>query len=216
VDGLIVTGVNHPELSGELLTLQKNGLPVVTIYNDPLHPHITNIGIPDADLSDAATTHLIESGCTRILHLSVLPSREAGHRAALTRAGLPVEKHLIIPMAGREGFRAATAAAAIRKTLNQGLTFDGVSAQSDAQAFGVINELTRSGINVPRAVKVIGIDNAPFAELCIVPLSSVSQRFLDRGRLAVESLESLIQGTTPSHQGVQPRLHIRASSALQD
>ncbi len=213
VDGLIVTGVNHPELSEELLAIQKGGLPIVTIYNDALHPDITNVGIADAALSDTATTHLIELGCTRILHLSVIASREAGHRAALIRAGLPVEPSLIIPMAVRVGFRESAGASAIRTALQQGVAFDGVSAQSDAQAFGVINELIRSGRKVPDDVKVIGIDNAPFAELCIVPLSSVSQRFLDRGRLAVETLEALITGTPPPTPLIEPRLHLRASTA---
>ncbi len=212
VDGLIVTGVNHPELSEELVAIQANGLPIVTIYNGPLHPDIVNVGIADAALSDAATTHLIASGCTRILHLSVLSSREEGHRAALTRGGLLVENELIIPMKGREGFLATAGENAIRAALQQGVLFDGVSAQSDAQAFGAINELTRAGRKVPGDVKVIGIDNAPFDELCIVPLSSVSQRFLDRGRLAVETLEALIKGAPVPTTTIEPRLHLRAST----
>lgn len=213
VDGLIVLGVNHPELSEELVAIQKNGLPIVTIYNEPLHPDIQNVGIADAALSDTATTHLIALGCTRILHLSVLPAREEGHRAALGRAGLSVDNDLIIPMERRVGFRETSGANAIRTALQHGVVFDGVSAQSDAQAFGVINELTRQGRKVPNDIKVIGIDNAPFSELCIVPLSSVSQRFLDRGRLAVETLEALIkQGPVPKNT-IEPRLHLRASTA---
>ncbi len=213
VDGLIVTGVSHPELSQELLAIQTNGLPIVTIYNDPLHPDIVNVGIADAALSDAATSHLIELGCTRILHLSVLSSREEGHRTALTRAGFPIEPPLIIPIGRPEGFSAKAGANAIRTVLEHSLVFDGVSAQSDAQAFGVINELTRAGIKVPDDVKVIGIDNAPFDELCIVPLSSVSQRLVDRGRLAVETLEALIKGDPIPNHKIEPRLRLRASSA---
>ncbi len=212
VDGLIVTGVSHPELYKDFLAIQKTEVPIVTVYNEPIHKNLVNIGVHHADLSDAATTHLIERGCRRILHLSVLEAREEGYRRALRRAGIPVRRELIQKLTAPEGFRSASARESMRAVIAKGIAFDGLSAQSDTQAAAAINELVLQGIRVPEEVKVAGIDNAPFTDFYVVPITSVSQLFVERGRRAVSLLNRLVQGESAGSISLKPDLRIRASS----
>lgn len=212
VDGLILTGVKHPELREDLLELQRTELPVVTVYNEPIDRRIVNIGIPHAALSHAATSHLLRQGCRRILHPAVIDERTAGHRKALRDAGIRCPKELLSSFAQPDGFRAPAGETSVRDALAKGIAFDGVSAQSDAQALGALNVLIRQGVRVPEDVKVIGIDNAPFAEFAIVPLSSIGQRFVDRGRLAVETLNRMVAGEKCRSVSLEPDLRIREST----
>jgi DNA-binding LacI/PurR family transcriptional regulator len=93
-----------------------------------------------------------------------------------------------------------------------GIDFDGVVAQSDQQAMAVFNSLARLGINVPGQVRIIGVDNAPFCELNLVPLSSVSQQDLLRGQKAVQLLLGRIKGRAVENISIPPVLWPRESS----
>lgn len=213
VDGLIVSGVPHPELVDDLLKIQEE-VPVVTVYNEPLHRALVNVGIPHADLAECATSHLIAQGCRRIAHFAVWSERLIGYRRALRRAGLPFRRELVVSLAPPEGFELAAGKTAVARLLKSGVSFDGVSAQSDTQAVGALNELCRRGISVPQEVKIVGIDNAPFGKLCYVPLSSVSQRFVERGRLALVTLNQILAGQKTASIRVDPVLHARDSTRL--
>jgi len=214
VDGLIVGGVSHPDLIEDFLEIQRVDIPVVTIYNEAIHPDLVNIGIYHEDVSEAATTHLIEQGCRNILHLSVLPQRTAGYVRALDKAGIPFRAELVETMAAPDGFLAAAGEAAVTKFLANGIAIDGISAQSDTQAAGAVTALTRKGLRVPEDVKVIGIDNAPFTKFWSVPLSSVSQRFVDRGQCAVETLNDIFEEKEVTVSYWEPRVHKRASTGF--
>jgi len=214
IDGLIVSGVGHPELLDDFLEIQETEVPIITVYNHPIHRKIPNIGIPHAALSEAATTHLVERGCRKIAHFAVNEERAAGHRRALRKAGLPFRKDLLIELEAPEGFRAPGGRAAASELLKRNVPFDGISAQSDTQAATALHELIRRGIRIPQDVKIIGIDNAPFDDLCYVPLSSVSQRFVERGRLAVEIMNRILDGEKPGSINLAPTIHPRASTKV--
>ena len=61
-------------------------------------------------------------------------------------------------------------------------------------------------------VEFVGIDNAPYCEFARPPLTSVSQRFRERGSRAVEMLIAMTNGTETRSVLLQPVLHVRASS----
>jgi DNA-binding LacI/PurR family transcriptional regulator len=68
-------------------------------------------------------------------------------------------------------------------------------------------------VRVPEEVKVAGIDNAPFTEFCVVPITSVSQRLIERGRLAVEMMERLVSGGKVDSVSLPAQVRERASTA---
>jgi LacI family transcriptional regulator len=210
IDGLIVGGVMHPEIVPDMLMMQEEGLHVVTVYNQVLSPKIPNIGVPDAELTELGTTHLIQKGCRRILHICTLPSREKGYRSALRAAGIPVRKELMIPAS--HYFNVDSGEEAVMRAMEQGMEFDAVSAESDAQAVGALRALLRSGKRVPEDVMIAGVDDAPISQHSVIPITSVSQRNFTRGALAVRTLEALIAGRTPEPYELHAELKPRAST----
>lgn len=211
MDGLLVGGCYQADMREPLLAIRRSGLPVVTIYDEPLHPELPNIGLDQTLVSRMATEHLIAKGARRIAHVATMPTRLAGYRQALKAAGLDyVEErvyHTNVDYFGRiEGVRA------VQAFLAAGTSFDGIVAQSDHEAVGCINTLFAAGIRVPEDVRVIGIDNAPFCELARVPLSSVSQQFQRRGESSIRLLMDMIEGKVVHSSLVDPVVVEREST----
>lgn len=212
VDGMILSGIRHADLSEDLLQLQREGLPVVTIYNEPVHSNVVNIGIPDVAITEASTGHLFERGCQRVAHLAAGTLRTQGYRNALCRAGVPYRAELLVELFGPDSYSVVSGRNAIKKLLEAGVAFDGVCCQSDTQAVGVLNELLAQGVRVPQDVKIIGVDNAPFTEYCAVPLSSASQRIIDCGQTAVKLIGQMVEGETVESVLLEARICERAST----
>ncbi|WP_309386587.1 LacI family DNA-binding transcriptional regulator [Cerasicoccus frondis] len=213
VDGVLLSGVFHIEAVPQLLKLRKEGLHLVSTFSKPIHESIPNAGLVEENTSYISAKHLIEQGCQNIITFDTMPIRTQGYRRALQEAGIEVNERLILPMPQMQaGYHSATARGALIGALESGLEIDGVCAQSDSQAVGVINELLSRGVKVPDDVKVTGIDNSPFCESCSVALTSIDQKFAQRGRLAVEMLEKLIEGQPVESFQLEPELVVRKSS----
>jgi LacI family transcriptional regulator len=213
VDGVIITGVAHPELTPQLREMKAKGLQIISIYAKPVHPDIPNVGLDDEELTYYGTRHLIEQGCKRIAHFNLLEGRLKGYLRALEEAEMPVIDELIYTMPkAPEGFNHTAGENAIANLLHQGIQFDGLSAQSDTQAFGAINELFRNGIKVPEQVKVVGVDNSPACKVAIVPLSSVSLNYAERGEIAINLLERAMSKSSIRSIQVSGEMIVRDSS----
>lgn len=217
VDGIIVGGLPHNEIVDDLRLMHERSLPIVTIHDFELDPLLPNVGMDQREVTRAATLHLIDRGCRAIAHYRVassvtaLPlSRFEGYRAALVERGLPYRPELVIEVAD---FAYDTGVAAAKRLVASGHEFDGVVAQSDQHGLGTINYLIgEAGIRVPQDVKVTGVDNAPFCRYGAVPLTSVSQEFLARGRRATELLMKMLDGQEVTSERFAPSLSVRASS----
>lgn len=212
VDGVLISGVQHLELIEDIMTLREQGLAVITVHNTPLHPKIPNVGVDQGELFAMAVRHLLTQGCRRILALDNLPERTIGYRIALKAAGMKVDPKMVIEIPESMHFQASGGRHALREAVKMGLEFDGVAAQSDAQAIGVEHELIRLGTRIPEDVRIIGIDDSPLCDLSMVPLTSISQRFEERGRIAVQLLEKMVEGGEPETVVLEPILEVRESS----
>lgn len=211
MDGLLVCGFPHSVVAAELLALQQAGLPVVTVYNDPLDPCLPNVGIDQERVSRLATEHLIAQGCRRIGHIRNHDPRFRGYQAALQAHGLPAGREQVFDAAGLD-YVYEVGEQAVAEFARRGVQLDGIVAQSDQEAVGCLNALVRAGRRVPEEVRVIGIDNAPYCPFALVPLSSVSQNSRLRGQRAVELLLQAIDGRKVRSIYVPPELVVRAST----
>ena len=82
-------------------------------------------------------------------------------------------------------------------------------------ALGVLQEMTRQGLDVPGDVAIVGYDDIDFAEAAAVPLTSVRQPRAQLGRAATELLiEEISAPDTHRHRQVvfEPELVVRAST----
>lgn len=85
---------------------------------------------------------------------------------------------------------------------------------NDNVAIGVMNRLHECGIKIPEQVSIIGYDNIRLAELCRVPLTTVSQYSNLMGSIAARELLNLIHegSKKPFKYLIEPSLVIRDST----
>ena len=212
LDGIIVGGVPHEELTADLMAMQKC-IPIVTVHDIALSKSLTNVGMDQREVTRMSTLHLIDQGSKALVHIFTSDSlgdhRHEGFRRALDERGLEYRKELVIEV---PDFTYGSGERAVEMLLRQGKAFDGVVAQSDTQAVAVLNRLVLLGRQIPKDLRIIGVDNAPICRYSIVPMSSVSQEYVARGRQAVRLLVRQINGQSSSSTQVMPVLYARASS----
>jgi DNA-binding LacI/PurR family transcriptional regulator len=135
------------------------------------------VGVDNVVGGEIATGHLIDQGCTNIVHitgdLSVESGRERllGYKNAHINAGLKVRERNII-----EGdYTQKTAMNKLMKFLKKYRDIDGIFAGNDLTGIGAIAALTENQLSVPRDVKVIGFDGTDLAATHRPALSTVEQ-----------------------------------------
>ncbi len=212
MDGVLLGGLPHEELTGVLLELQGAGLPIVTILDKQISPLLPNVSFDQVGAGRMATAHLIEQGCRKIVHIVDFEERYDGYCEALQQNHIPLREERVYREEGAEfsyerGIRAA------RFWVDSKIEFDGVVAQSDEEGLAVMNVLMDNGLRIPEDVRVIGLDNAPYCHFARVPLSSVSQSGAERGRVAFEMLMALINGQSVESVMVSPQLLVRKSTS---
>ena len=212
VDGLIVVGAHHPGLVPKFRDLERERVPVVSIFTElpgRSRTEHTNVEVNYEAQGYLAARHLLEQGCRRLACFRTIENRTEGFFRAHREAGIKPDPKLIIPT---KAFDLCDGERSLARLRESGVSFDGIVCQSDAQANGAINALIRQGIDVPGQVKVTGVDNSPVAEDCIVPVTSVTSEMRHAGLQAVEVLLQKIEGLPVSCPTIEPSLFIRKSS----
>ena len=211
IDGLLVTGVAHPELINLYKEIEESGIPVITSYkNSDASGDNINIYCNDFQVGYLPTRHLLENGCRKIAHIRSMESRYQGYLKALEEHGIKEDPMLVYNAI--EHFDTDTGREAVRFWNKKNIELDGLVAESDNQAFGAITELQALGKRVPEDVKVFGVDDSPICSLSPVPLSSVSQQVEEVGARAVEAIMQRIDNKTVVSEKIEPILRLRAST----
>lgn len=211
MDGLIVAGIIHEDITDRLLAIRTSGVPVITVHDRQVHEALPNVGISQVRVEQIATEHLIERGCRTIVHIHNRDDRLEGFKTALTNAGVECKPDRIYH-APYEDYSHNAGSAAVAEFLRRGVDFDGIVAQADQEAVGAINKLFETGRVVPDDVRVIGIDDAPYCQFARVPLSSVSQNCRLRGQTAVDLLMRAIDQEPIESIDLDPILRPREST----
>lgn len=214
VDALIV--VAFPVSDDERRQLDLLGVPVVVAGGTLRdHPHVR---IDDAAAARQAVDHLIRCGHERIamINAAVTPHRPyappadrlAGFHAALSAAGLAPDPRHVVEVPWRDGMGAE----GMDRLLSMDRPPTAVFAFSDEVAAGALRSLRRTGIGVPQAMSVIGIDDHPIADL--TDLTTVAQPVELQGAEAARMALSLLRGEAVEHLQVTvpTRLVIRATT----
>ena len=213
VDGLIVAGVHHPKLMPKFADLERDNMPVISLFNDLSESDrkaLANVEGNYERQGYLATRHLLEKGCRRLACFDTVEHRTAGFVRAHREAKVKYDPRLLIPTT--KSFLRENTRESIAKLLGLDVPFDGIVCQADVQAIAVINELVRRGINVPGSVKITGVDNSPAAEDCFVPITSVTSEMKRAGLKAVEMLLRKIEGHPVKSAVIDPGLVVRISS----
>ena len=162
----------------------------------------------------AAIQHLVELGHRKIaflagphtLHSAI--TRENDFRAAMEAVNLPIQKKWIIecdhtPKGGVSGF-AKLQALPTRPTA--------ILCSNDMTAIGVLRAAYMQGLNVPRDLSVIGLDDIDFAEFTLPPLTTIRLSRADLARAAFEALRQ--QAEEPDNPKLQREFLVSTSLVL--
>lgn len=205
-DGLILSTVGLGPSDAESLNVDY---PVVLLGERIFEGPVDHVAMPNVEGANAATAHLIEQGCRRIImidgqvddEVNVSRLRLAGYRQALEMAGIEFDPEMVVNV---EAMTMESGRDVARDLVKTGRVFDGIFCVTDTVAIGVLRGLGDAGVSVPNDVKVIGFDNIAEASFLTPSLSSVDPDHARMANTAVEFLVSRIdrKGDAAPHEFV--------------
>ena len=218
VDGVLFGGSPYFDLAPVIGEIVARGLPVVTVFGDPVAPAAPNAGVSQEAVGETAARHLLQSGSNRPLALvspgfaeRVGERRLAGFRAALAEAGVPLPDDRVIAI--RRTYTPKPDVLAHVADLARRGAIDAVFCESDRGAALVLNALLAAGVRVPESVKILGVDDSPYCSFTALPLSSVSGREKERAAAGVRLLDEALAGGTPAAVLLAPSVVARATTS---
>lgn len=191
----------------QLLELQQQYPSPLVILNRRLHhPQLHSFGLDQTQIAQLAMLHLLNLGHRHIACITSPLVSETGkiryhvYQQALHEQGIELNLSFVI-----EGDNTLLGGyQAMQQLLQQGISMTAVFACNDDMALGAMRAMHEHGINVPKQVSLIGIDNEPAAAFAIPSLSSVS---LPIGELTQQAMSLAIEIANKKPQDVQHRLY---------
>lgn len=191
-DGLIVVDLHVPDDDYEQLA--RSGVRMASIGVETDQAHCVHVN--DYRIGAMATRHLLDLGHDRIaligglvddpMRFPVPVQRRRGYRSALEENDKPFRPEYEV--SGNFSLTGGAEAMAQLLALPQPPT--AVFAMSDEMAFGALGTIWRAGLQVPRDLSIVAVDNHEFAD--VVGLSTVHQQVSEHGaaaaRLVLEDL----------------------------
>jgi LacI family transcriptional regulator len=188
VEGLLVslaydtTDIQHFE------PFIKRKVPVVFFDRVFEHPSCPQIYIDNYKAAREITTHLIDQGCKRIVHItanllrSVYSERFNGYKKAFEEHQLEFDENLLIinDLSSRAGIDAA------EQILKMPVLPDGVFVANDICAISCMQTLKKHGVKIPQDIAFAGFNNDPTA--CVVEpnLTTINYKGYEIGEAAAK------------------------------
>jgi DNA-binding LacI/PurR family transcriptional regulator len=207
-EALILLGPDAPP--AQLAALGRQ-LPVIAVGRRVAADGVDVVRTADDQGVAQAVGYLAGLGHRAIAYVDggkgVIPGdRRRGYRTAMRQHGLADRTH-IIPGSHTEesGLRAAATLLRQPELPTAVLTFN------DRCAVGLLDALSRAGVDVPGSVSIAGYDDSPLARLAHVNLTTVSQNTQQQAERAVAAaIERLDEGrSVPREVVLSPRLVVR-------
>ncbi|SHF44822.1 LacI family DNA-binding transcriptional regulator [Pedobacter caeni] len=196
VDALIVACTLQTTDFSHFDRLVDSGIPVIFYDRVPLSPYnATFIKGDDFRGGYLATTHLIETGCKRIAHISgklssnLYQDRTAGYRKAMEQHKLPINEDWVF----HQELTHENAREAMSRMFEGEQVPDGLFSANDVSAIAALEFAKENGIAVPDTLKMIGYSNDPRTSIISPSLSTIEQHPDLVGKKIVEVLMDLLK-----------------------
>ena len=195
VDGLLVSLAYDTENIDHFNQILRKNIPVVFFDRVLNCPGCMGVVIDNFRAGYEVTSHLIDQGCRRIMHVggnmlrNVYSGRFEGYRRALADNGIEFDDELL--MVSELGNQAGIDA--VQAILRMKSRPDGIFTANDTSAVAVICELQKSGIRVPGDIAVAGFNNEPVSRVIKPCLTTVDYPAREIGRLAASSLINILK-----------------------
>jgi len=160
-------------------------------------PNCPTILIDNQAAGYEATKHLIEQGCTNLLHISgnlkrtAYADRYKGFKNALMENNIDVTEANLI----ESDLDPKKIQVVIDHIKSSPKKINGLFVASDNFAANCIKELKKEGYRVPEDIKVIGFNNDPVSEIISPNLSTIEYPGHKMGVLAGESIIAHLKGS---------------------
>jgi len=190
VDGLLVSLAADSVNTEHFDLLLKKNIPVVFFDRVSECNECISVLIDNFMAGYEATSHLIDEGCTRIVHLAgnlscnVYSERFRGYKKALADNQIEFDKKLVII----SDLNADSGTAAVKKILKMNPRPDAVFTSNDTTAVAIIANLMKQGIDVPGEIAVVGFNNEPVSQVVLPNLTTVDYPAQEIGEIAATSL----------------------------
>lgn len=169
--------------------LDRAGIAVVLLDCDmepfPLRSRFDLVGIDNFRAGYRQAQHLLQLGCRRIDYLArphsapTVAARIAGYQRALADHGLTADLGWI-------HWGEPTDVEFVRQVAEA--RPEGLLCANDATAADLMQNLLRLGFQVPRDIRVMGLDDVKYARLLSVPLTTLRQPCREIGAAAVRAM----------------------------
>ena len=216
VDGLILASLDVTD--AHAAELARAAAPVIVIGKPATGTPVDSVRANSRRGAAAAVRHLHAAGRRRIglvngpQHTAPGSSRRLGYLDGLRACALARDDSLIEVAADFmvEPGRSATGRLLARTRP------DAIFCANDLLAVGALAALREAGLDVPRDVALVGMDNTLLSEVTWPALTTVDLGSAERARIAAELLLERIEAPErePRVVGVEPRLVVRASSGV--
>lgn len=197
VDGLLVSlAYNTGDLS-HFDIFQKKNIPVIFFDRVMDDEHYTNIVIENKKAAYQATTHLIEQGCKKIVHITasskqnVYKDRLNGYKEALADHQMKFDKKNVI--SGNLSLEAGEEAAEL--ILKTKPLADAVFVANDNCAVGCMSALKKAGIRIPEDMAFVGFNNDAVSKVIEPNLTTINYPGYEMGEVAAHNLINHLNGT---------------------
>jgi LacI family transcriptional regulator len=209
--GVIMT----PASSAPADMLVTRGIPVVEVDRRLATSYCDAVVIDNERGARDAVAHLIAQGHERIGLLMAKTTwttdagRLAGYRAALTAAGLRIDRKLVVKIAAHDGSAAAKIDGLIE---NERPT--AVFAANNLLAEQAWRQLWRRRLRIPRDVSLVAFDDVPWMGMVQPAITAVRQPVFEMGRRAALLLLRRLEDPTCGRtvEVLEPRLVVRGST----
>ena len=219
MDGLLVAFATIEDALVDQIV--GRGLPLLPV-NSRADTVAGSVTMDDATASRLAVDHLAALGHRRIGFLAgradtdVGRRRERGFRDAIAANGLTVDEAWVLP-----GDYTARTAELLARELFAIRAHDRPSALLTVNlqsALGLLSAGRAAGVDVPRDLSVVTIDDHPILDHVDPPLSAIRLPMAEMGEAGAALLIEIVRGGAPRHivTSTPPRLIVRGSSRPAD
>ena len=215
IDGvLFVSAQDH--MAG-LDTLQTAGMPSVAIDRIPQGYGGPSVTLDNMEAGRLAADHLLDLGHRCIGHISgprtlrLARERWDGFNRALAGRGLQSQPFVC----GEGNWECESGYVAMKQILSGGPRPTAIFAANDRMAIGAMRAVLEAGLEIPRDISFVGLDDIEISAYQNPPLTTVRQSFADLATQAVRLLLDLVADKIPEQARMilEPELIVRQSTA---
>ncbi len=193
VEGIVYVGASMEPSHDALRQFEQANIPVV--MTESHDPDLTRPCVAVDNFSGAytATQHLIQNGCTKLLHITatnniIAKQRMDGCVTALTDHDLkPAHVESAKGLTFEDGYMAMCS------VLKNGIEIDSLFAFNDALAIGAMKAIDEAGLAVPDDIAIVGFDDIPVASYHTPSLTTVRQPVTKIAKIAIQLLMDILE-----------------------